>query len=659
MAGNIKGITVEIGGDTTKLDKALQDVNSKARSLQGELRQVNQLLKLDPNNTVALAQKQKLLAEAVENSKNKLKTLEEAQRQVEQQFKNGEVGEEQYRAVEREVEKAKIQLNNYEKELEEVEQQTRQTDQATDELGRSAVEGSQKVEKSGGQGFKNFALTAGAAIAGVVIALQKAWDAGKRVGEKIGNLVKDYAAKGDEIATNAKKFGVSTDVIQEWDYASKFIDVSLETIGGSVGKLAKRMGDYQKGNADVVNAFDTLGVAVYNSDGTFRSAIDTFYSVIDALGKVDDETQADILSAQIFGRSFQELEPLIAEGSSALQGFGKEAHDMGVVLDENSVQSLNSLNDALDRVRTQLGVALAPVVEAMAPTIEKIANWISEKLASPKVQEILSKVGEALATIFEALGSTLQELIDSGKFDKLIDGIVELIPILADFIAEQLPQLIEGLNNILGLFGGINQTTEEFDKKIEAAKGGADVFVSETEIGIGLLKKSIEQDMGNIYDTMEKTFGPDWAEKVSGALDGPQKAFIDFALNARKAINEVLTGFLNLVLRINNSPLTLNVNKSGNIVRHGTGGIRGFAKGGIVTSPEIVQVAERGPEAIIPLDKLAGILSETIRNVNNGINVSMPIMVSRQLSDADIKRSARRLTDVVSREMARRTGGRM
>ena len=165
--------------------------------------------------------------------------------------------------------------------------------------------------------------------------------------------------------------------------------------------------------------------------------------------------------------------------------------------------------------------------------------------------------------------------------------------------------------------------------------------------------------MGNIYSTLEKTFGPDWAEKVSGALSGSEKAFFDFSTKAQKAINEVLTGFLNLVLRINNSPLTLNVNKSGNITAHGSSGVRGFAKGGIVTSPEIVQVAERGPEAIIPLDKLAGILSETIKNVNNGINVSMPIMVSRQLSDADIKRSARRLTDVVSREMARRTGGRM
>ncbi len=659
MAGNIKGITVEIGGDTTKLNKALQDVNSKARSLQGELRQVNQLLKLDPNNTVALAQKQKLLAEAVENSKNKLKTLEEAQRQVERQFKNGEVGEEQYRAVEREVEKAKIQLNNYENELKEVEHQTKQTDRATDELGNSAVQGSQKVEKAGKQGFGNFALAAGAAISGVIVALDRAWNFGKRVGEKFGSLIKGYLDRADEINTNAKKYGIDTETLQKWEYASDIVDVSTETIAKSMARITRALNQWRKGNKSTVQDFEELGVAVVDANGKFRRQEDIFYDVIDALSRLEDETEADIKANQLFGRSFQEVEPLIYAGSSALKDLGDEAESLGLIMPQEQLDSLNAAKDALDKLKYQLGVALAPLIEAVAPSIEKIANWISEKIASPKVQEILGKVGEALALIFEAIGTTLQELIDSGKFDDLIDGIVELIPLIATFISEQLPLLIDGLNNLIGLFTGVSQSTEDFNKKLELAKDGVDVFSSESEIAIGLFKKSAAEDMGNIYKTMEKTFGPDWAEKVSGALSGPQKAFVDFALNARKAINEVLTGFLNLVLRINNSPLTLNVNKSGNIVRHGTGGIRGFAKGGIVTSPEIVQVAERGPEAIIPLDKLAGILSETIRNVNNGINVSMPIMVSRQLSDADIKRSARRLTDVVSREMARRTGGRM
>ena len=118
MAGNIKGITIEIGGDTQKLNKALEDVNKQGKSLQSELKQVEKLLKLNPKDTEMLAQKQKLLAEAVANSKEKLDRLKNAQEQVNEQFRKGEISEEQYRAFQREVAKAEQELAGFEKQLE-------------------------------------------------------------------------------------------------------------------------------------------------------------------------------------------------------------------------------------------------------------------------------------------------------------------------------------------------------------------------------------------------------------------------------------------------------------------------------------------------------------------------------------------------------------
>lgn len=103
MAGKIKGITIEIAGNTQPLNKALEDVNKKSKDLQDELKQVERLLKLDPKNTELLAQKQKILAEAIENTKGKLDTLKEAERQAQEQFKQGKIGEEQYRALQREI----------------------------------------------------------------------------------------------------------------------------------------------------------------------------------------------------------------------------------------------------------------------------------------------------------------------------------------------------------------------------------------------------------------------------------------------------------------------------------------------------------------------------------------------------------------------------
>jgi len=115
MAKKIKGITIEIGGNTQPLNKALEDVNKKSRDLQSELRQVDRLLKLDPKNTELMSQKQKLLAEAVANTKDKLNTLKEAERQVQEQFKRGEVAEEQYRLIQREVIATEQNLKSLEK----------------------------------------------------------------------------------------------------------------------------------------------------------------------------------------------------------------------------------------------------------------------------------------------------------------------------------------------------------------------------------------------------------------------------------------------------------------------------------------------------------------------------------------------------------------
>ncbi len=117
MAGNIKGITIEIGGDTTKLDKALSNVDKSSQSVNKELKQVNSLLKFNPGNADVVAQKQQLLAKQIENTSSRLKTLKDAQAQVEAQFKSGDLGEEEYRAFQREVVATEGKLKNYQGQL--------------------------------------------------------------------------------------------------------------------------------------------------------------------------------------------------------------------------------------------------------------------------------------------------------------------------------------------------------------------------------------------------------------------------------------------------------------------------------------------------------------------------------------------------------------
>lgn len=166
LAGNIKGITIEIGGNTQKLQNALQDVNKSSRNLQSELKQVEKLLKLDPGNTELLAQKQRLLGESVENTKEKLETLKEAQRQVQERFERGEIGAEQFRALQREVIAT-------EQELERLQDQFTQTARTNNELGLKIGEFGNKANELSGK-LAPISATAGAvavAVGGLSVAV--------------------------------------------------------------------------------------------------------------------------------------------------------------------------------------------------------------------------------------------------------------------------------------------------------------------------------------------------------------------------------------------------------------------------------------------------------------------------------------------------------
>mgnify|MGYP000771841624 CR=1 FL=1 len=136
----IRGITIEIGGDTTKLDKALGNVDKKVKGTQVELREVNKLLKIDPTNTEMLAQKQALLSDAISETKEKLDILKNAESQVQEQFKKGEVSEEQYKALQRELGRTEVELAN-------LEEAARQTDTAIEQLGKSSGLSGEELKK--------------------------------------------------------------------------------------------------------------------------------------------------------------------------------------------------------------------------------------------------------------------------------------------------------------------------------------------------------------------------------------------------------------------------------------------------------------------------------------------------------------------------------
>lgn len=182
----IRGLTVEIGGDTTKLGAALKNVESKSKSLSGELNAINRLLKLDPTNTELLAQKQQVLSEAISATREKLAALKEAEKQVQEQFARGEISGDQYRKFQREIAATEAKLKEYEDSAKETDEAlknlakgTKTAEQRTRELSeRSGVAAKdldnlkEKASDAASKGLKVVTAAAAAAVAALTAAAE-------------------------------------------------------------------------------------------------------------------------------------------------------------------------------------------------------------------------------------------------------------------------------------------------------------------------------------------------------------------------------------------------------------------------------------------------------------------------------------------------------
>ena len=345
-SGRIRGLTIEIGGDTTKLTDSLKGIDKELSSTQRELRDINKLLKLDPKNTELLKQKQEQLGKAVKLSKERIKQLEEAQKQM------GERTEEnakQYDALERELIDAKNKTKQYEDELKKTAGEANGLSQALQNVSDKAGTVSEKT--------KGLSTLAG----GLGIAM-------------IGNAYASAQA-ADELNTLSRNLGISVEELQKMQYASDLVDVSVDQMAGSMSKLTKQMGS----NAEI---FETLGINIYNADGSMRDATEVWYESLEALSQVENETLRDQLAMQLFGKSAMELSGIIDDGGAGLKAYGQEAEDLGLILSQEDVDAANKFNDAIDKLKATAGASFlemgATLAEELTPALEKIVEIASE-----------------------------------------------------------------------------------------------------------------------------------------------------------------------------------------------------------------------------------------------------------------------------------------
>lgn len=407
MSKNIKGITIEIDGNTSPLDKALKATTDKSVAFNSEIKDINRNLKFDPTNTTLLAQKQKVLADAIKNTNEHLKVLKAA----EQQYPEKDIESEQYRSLQREIIKTEQTLNTYTAEVKQATaaqlQMSASTKAAYDQLDRAASTG--------------LMIATGALVAMATAATQAA-RAGWTVASSAGNAA-------DELLTQSQQTGLATRELQGMGYAARFVDVETETMTKTMAKNIKSMQSAADGSKNVEAAYRALNVEYQNADKTLRDGKTVYFEVIDALGKMENQTQRDAYSMLILGKSAQDVNPLIKAGTGELRRLTDEAESLGIILDEKTVKSLGRFDDAAERIEAQASSFKSALVAGMAEPLESIGETATKSFAKLQKSATNGKIKQSMNDLGESIEVAGDKIINAAEkaIPKIVKGFEWLV----------------------------------------------------------------------------------------------------------------------------------------------------------------------------------------------------------------------------------------
>lgn len=317
------------------------------------------------------------------------------------------------------------------------------------------------------------AKAAGAVINGLKSIVNAAVDAGKAFFD-ITTAAGKYA---DEIATIAEQSSVDVVDVQKWQYASQFIDTEVSVITGSLTKLTANM---NSGSQATSEAFAKLGISVRDASGQMKDSETILWESIDALGKVQNQTERDALAMTLFGKSAQQLNPLINAGSEAFKALGDEAEEAGLILSGDAVSSLGAVDDAMNRVNSGIDGVKNAVAVAFAPAITDMINGANDvvtamigmvKGTEGSKEKFIAAIDKMVDTALKLLDDMLPKVLEIGvkvitslvtgimnNIQKVTQTITNVVKELLTTIVNHLPEILKaGVDILIAIIDGIIQ----------------------------------------------------------------------------------------------------------------------------------------------------------------------------------------------------------
>lgn len=417
-----------------ELQKGNAVLGSEMRKLQAEYRG-------NTESTEFLTKKGELLERQLLQQKDKVQTLRDALANAAQKY--GESSDK--------TQEWQIKLNNAEAAQYDLEASIRENNEAMQgedatmqglgdtvndlagKLGIQLPEGATKA-LNGMKGLSAGTVAAMGAAVGGITALVKGV-------KQLHETTLAAAADVDEILTESMTSGLSTQTIQQLKYAENLIDVSYSTITATLTKLTRNMAEANSGNAALAESFASLGVSILDTDGSLRSAEEVFYDVVDALGGIENTTQRDAAAMDLLGKSAQDLNPLILQGSDALRDLAAEAEATGYVLDESQLKKLGEVDDAYQELQLQIDATKKQLAAEFAPTSKQVMEDFTRFVQGAGDMLTQSGLVKGVGELVQYAGALLQPL----------GALLGLAPELT----QSLQPLYTVLHYIAGAFAGI------------------------------------------------------------------------------------------------------------------------------------------------------------------------------------------------------------
>lgn len=546
----IRGITIQLGADTSALDKALKDVDSTSASLNRELGQVNKLLKFDPGNTQLLAQKQKILAESIENSGKKLESLKQAQGEVEKMFKNGDIGEKEYREFQRTLAETEQSLKSYKIQSEKMETEQKKLKESTKQL-------------------KTFFEATGKSLD----------DFQDILGTKLTNAIKNGTANSDDLTVAINKIGkealgTDTDLGKMREALNKIDD------GSTIDEVSADLQKMKANSDDSEESMSKIGKGI------------TSGNLMQAAGIIADAGQKIKEFSDNAKEAFKEVDSgsdaiITATGASGELAEGLDAVYKNIA-SSFPTENLEGIGQAIGEVNTQFGFVderLQSASEYMLKFAEITGSDVVTSTQNAKQAiSVFGLSGDDLEAVLDSVAKTAQDTgvsVDT-LFGNVIDGAPNLQELGLSF--EQSTKLLGNFeqagvdsSSALGslskaavnyakdgksLSDGLAETQEKIlgaKDQTEALNAASEVFgtkgavrmvdaIKRGTLNLAELGSTSEESQGIVSKTFENTLDP--IDKETVAMNNVKLAMADFGNAISEAVAPILEALIPIIQKV-------------------------------------------------------------------------------------------------------------